>query len=322
LTAAEWDADLARLMRPARAPLLQSRAWGEVQARAGWEPERVRLSSGLATVLVKGSGALRWAYVPRGPAPPAPGVIGELGDWAREKGLARLRVDPEAGVELAAALREQGYRPAREVQPAHTLIVPLAPEADLLASFKPKWRYNIRLAERRGVEVERGADAAELARQAAATASREGISLPAASYYRVLLDLLPGARTYVARVDGKAVAAILVAVHDGRGYYLFGGSSGEHKEAMPNHALHWRAMRDLTAEGCVDYDLWGVAPPGAGPEHARAGIGKFKEGFGGRRVEYVGTWELVVSAPRHAAGEVLDGARRFARGLKKRVNKS
>jgi peptidoglycan pentaglycine glycine transferase (the first glycine) len=311
----DWDAELAQLMRPA--PLLQSWAWGEVQARAGWRPERIRLGSGRATVLLRGQGALRWAYVPRGPVPASAAALDELGGWAREQGLARLRVDPEAGPELAAELRARGYRPAPEVQPAHTLIVDLGEPNQMLASFKPKWRYNIRLAERRGVLVERGADAGELARQAAKTAAREHISLPGAEYYRVLLDLLPDARTYVARLDGEAIAAILIAVHDGRAYYLFGGSSGRHRDAMPNHALHWRAMGDLQGEGCADYDLWGVAPPDAGPEHSRSGIGKFKEGFGGRRVEYAGAWDLVLHPLRHAAGELIEATRRRARAIKR-----
>jgi lipid II:glycine glycyltransferase (peptidoglycan interpeptide bridge formation enzyme) len=307
-------------MRPA--PLLQSWAWGEVQAQAGWRPERVRLESGLATVLIRGAGALRKAYVPRGPVPVSAPALDQLTGWARRAGLARLRVDPEAGVELAAVLLAAGYRRAPEVQPAHTLIVPLRPPEEMLASFKPKWRYNIRVAERRGVQVERGADSDELARQAAATAAREAISLPGARYYRMLLELLPGARTYVARVGEEAIAAILVGVHDGRAYYLFGGSSGEHKEAMPSHALHWRAMQDLYEEGCADYDLWGVAPPDAGQDHPRAGLGRFKEGFGGRRVEYVGAWDLVISPARHAADELFERLRTAARRLKKSVNKS
>ena len=315
-----WDAELARKARPA--PLLQSWAWGEVQARAGWRVHRLHLKSGLGTILVKGAGALAWGYAPRGPVPPEPVVVDELAGWARDRRLARLRLDPETGPELAPELERRGFRRVAQVQPPHTLIVPLGDQDSMLASFKPKWRYNIRLAERRGVQVRAGSDAGELARQAAATAGREGISLPGSDYYSLLLDRLEWCRVYVAELDGEAIAAILVAVHDGRAYYLFGGSNGRHRDAMPNHALHWRAMRDARDAGCADYDLWGIPPPDARPDAAWAGIGRFKEGFGGRRVEYVGTWDLVLRPLPHRVAGLVEKGRERARRVRRLVNKS
>ena len=305
-------------MRPA--PLLQSWAWGEVQARSGWRVERLHLPSGQASVQLRGQGALAWAYVPRGPAPAVAEVVDELAAWARDRGLARLRLDPETGPDLAAELERRGFRRVAQVQPPHTVIVSLTDDESLLASFKPKWRYNVRLAERRGVEVSAGDEADELARQAAATAAREGIALPGAAYYRLLKETLEWCRIFVARVEGEAVAAILLAAHAGRAYYLFGGSNGRHRDAMPNHALHWRAMRDARDSGCADYDLWGVPSPAAGAADAWAGIGRFKEGFGGRRVEYVGTWELVLRPFAHRVGIVLEKGRERARSAKRLVN--
>ena len=164
-----WDSELARRTRPA--PLLQSWAWGQVQSRSGWRVQRLHLPSGQASVQLRGAGALAWAYVPRGPVPPAPEVLDQLLEWARDRGLARLRLDPEAGPDLAASLEERGFKRVAQVQPPHTLIVPLADDDVLLGSFKPKWRYNVRLAQRRGVQVAAGSPD-ELARQAAATADR------------------------------------------------------------------------------------------------------------------------------------------------------
>src|SRR5207247_7407512 len=77
-----WDAELARGMRPA--PLLQSWAWGEVQAHAGWRIARLRLKTGLASVQLRGGRGLAWAYLPRGPVPPEPELIDELIAWARQ----------------------------------------------------------------------------------------------------------------------------------------------------------------------------------------------------------------------------------------------
>jgi len=308
--AAGWDARLAELSSPARAPLLQSWAWGEVQARAGWRVERLELDGGVASVQIRGRQPFERAYVPRGPVPAGRENLEQLQRWARERGLARLRVEPEATPELAAILRELGFRPAPQVQPQFTMIIGLeAGEEEVLASFNRGTRYNIRLALKRGVEVEEGSDPDELARQAAASAARQGINLPVASYYRLLLDTLPWARTYVARVQGEAVAAMLVIHHDRRGYYMFSGSNGRHRDLKPVYATKWAAIQAAIREGCLDYDLWGV-PPGPDRTHPWYGLWEFKSGFNGRLVEYAGCWDLVLGELRHGVSEAGERARR------------
>ncbi|MGH7775998.1 MAG: lipid II:glycine glycyltransferase FemX [Candidatus Dormibacterales bacterium] len=285
-----WDEALRAGASPA--PLLQSWAWGEVQSRSGWRVGRPQLETCMATVLMRGRGR-PLAYVPRGPVPPTSDALEELAGWARRERASVLRVEPEGEEDLGADLRRLGFLPAAEVQPATTLLVELKGRDELLGSFRPKTRYNVRLAARRGVLVQEGAEGEELARQAAATARRQGISLPGASYYTCLLEVLPWCRTYVARVQGEPVAAILVARHDGRAYYLFGGSDGRHREAMPAYALQFEAMAAAADAGCRDYDLWGV-PPEPDPSHPWFGLWQFKTGFGGRALKYAGCWDLVL----------------------------
>jgi hypothetical protein len=297
-----WDAGLQELATPA--PLLQSWGFGETQAREGWQVERVRLREGaMATVLLQGRGRLQRAYVPRGPVPASAGALDQLAFWAKERGLARLRVEPEAGPELAEVLAGRGFRPALAMHPPETTVVALASHEDeMLAGFKPKHRYNIRLGLKRGVSVELGSDPEELSRQSDATARRHGISLPQVAIYRRRLELLEWCRTYVARYQGRPIAAIMVARFDGRAYYLFGGSNGDAREVMPAYVLQWTAMREAAAAGCRDYDLWGV-PPRPDPRHPWAGLWQFKTGFGGRMVEFCGAWDLVPSPLRAGVGE-------------------
>jgi hypothetical protein len=306
-----WDAALRKLASPA--PLLQSWGYGATQASEGWQVERVRLPAGvMATVLLQGRGSLRRAYVPRGPVPASPEALAQLACWARERGLARLRVEPEAGPEISETLLGQGFRPAQAMHPPETIVVPLASEEAMLASLKPKHRYNVRLGLKRGVSVEVGADPEELSRQSDATARRHGISLPQVAIYRRRLELLEWCRTYVARYQGRPIAAIMVARFDGRAYYLFGGSNGEAREVMPAYVLQWAAMREAAAAGCRDYDLWGV-PPRPDPAHPWFGLWQFKTGFGGRIVELAGAWDLVPSPLRAGLGEA---PRRLGRSLR------
>jgi hypothetical protein len=306
----DWDQALRQLASPA--PLLQSWGYGQVQAGEGWVTERLALAAGRATVLLQGQGGLARAYVPRGPVPATPEAVAELVEWARERRLARLRVEPEAPPEFGRELGRLGFRPGTAMHPARTLVVPLGDDEGMIASFKPKHRYNVRLALRRGVQVEEGADAEELHRQHVATARRQGISPPSALHYQARLDHLEWCRTYVARHEGRPLAAIMVARFAGRAYYLFGGSSGERRELMPTYAVQWEAMRAAARAGCRDYDLWGM-PPENDPNHPWHGLWQFKSGFGGAVVEFCGAWDLELARLRATAGDVagrLAGARR------------
>jgi lipid II:glycine glycyltransferase (peptidoglycan interpeptide bridge formation enzyme) len=312
--AGAWDAGVLGLASPP--PLLQSWGFGEVQAQEGWTPERVVLPGGArAQVLLRGAGPLRWAYAPRGPVPATAEAVEHLASWARERGLARLRVEPEAPAGLADELAGMGFRPAAPVQPRHTQIVRLLPEDELLASFKPKHRYNIRLAERRGVTVEEGDDAGEMRRQSLGTERLQGIALLNEQQFRRRLDLLARCSIYVARHEGEAVAAIMVARFGSRAYYLFGGATGHKRQLMPTYAVQWAAMRDAARRGCRDYDLWGVPPTPDDPSHPWHGLWQVKSGFNGEQVAYCGAWDLVLS-PWARVGGLASQARRMARRLR------
>ena len=319
--AATWDAELGELAAPS--PLLQTWGWGEVQSRAGWTVERVRLSGGaLASVQLRGVGPIREAYVPRGPVPATAASIDALVEWARAAKVAKLRLEPEAPNTFAEVLGERGFAKVEPTQPEHTRIITMRPPDELLATFKQGRRYNIRAGLRRGVVVEEGKDAAELARQSAAVERRESISLPAQSYYGLLLELLPWSRTYVGRhpETSEALAAVLVARHAGRAYQLFAGRSGAHPELMANDLAWWAGIRSAAEDGCRDDDLWGVPPPGSGPNHPWHGLGFFKAEFGGEEVAYAGAWELILSAAGSRLIDLEKRARKGVRGLKRNIS--
>jgi peptidoglycan pentaglycine glycine transferase (the first glycine) len=317
--AGAWDAELERLASPA--PLLQSWAWGEVQSRAGWSIERVRLDGAMASVQTRGVGPLREAYVPRGPVPATADSLASLARWAKERGLVRIRVEPDAPPALGDQLRELGFTRVQPVQPERTRILELGAPDAVLARIDRGTRYNIRLAERRGVVVEEGRDAAELVEQSKWVAAREAISLPSRAYYESLLELLPWCRTYVGRdgESGEALCAVLVARFAGRGYNLFAGRSGAHADLKANELAHWHAIRGAAGAGLGEYDLWGVPPPGAAADHPWSGLGKFKAGFGGRIVDYAGAWEMQLSKGARLL-DVERSTRRAVRRLRRNMS--
>ena len=309
----DWDDELIRMASPAPAPLLQSWAWGDFQATMGWRSERVRLRSGMASVLTRGPAWLRRAYVPRGPVPATLEAIEELSEWAAARGVVRLRIEPEAGMALEGSLRTLGFQPTGALHPAYTSIVALGPRGLMLAGLKPKHRYNVNLALSRGVTVEMGADPVEMRRQVEGVTTRRGLPMPGVEYFRNLLEVLPGSRTFVARVGGAAVAACLIGRFDRRCYYLWAGSTGQQRQLMPAYAVMWQAMLAMEGAGCTDLDLWGLAPPGL-PDHPWASLRHFKTGFGGRETSYAGAWEQVFAPLRN---RLLHAGRRQRRLLVK-----
>src|SRR6202165_2510664 len=205
--AQKWDHELEE--KASAAPLLQTWAWGEVQSRAGWKIERVRLDGGaMASVQLRTVGPAREAYVPRGPVPASPEAMDALVEWAQRAKVARLVVEPEAPATFGATLAERRFESIAPTQPQHSRILELRPPDELLKTFKHGRRYNIRAGLRRGVLVTEGKDGAELARQSAAVERREFIHLPGRRYYDLLLELLPWCRTSVAAApapnDGPA----------------------------------------------------------------------------------------------------------------------
>jgi GNAT acetyltransferase-like protein len=315
----QWDADLSERASPP--PLLQSWAWGEVQSRAGWSVERVRADAAMATVLLRQVGPAREAYVPRGPVPANAEAIDSLVAWSRSRRIARIVVEPEASADLSEGLTARGFVRTAPIQPEHTRILPLGPPDELLKTFKHGRRYNIRTGIKRGVVVEEGKDAAELARQSAAVERRESISLPDRRYYQLLLDLLPWCRTYTAFApdEREPLATVLVARQDGRAYSLFAGRSGRRSELMGNDLAWWSAISSAAEAGCKDFDLWGVPPPRARPNHPWIGIGVFKSEFGGEEVAYCGAWELVLSGSGAAVLSAERKMRASIRGLKRNI---
>lgn len=305
------------------APLLQSWAWGEVQARSGWKTERVRFSpdAGMASIQLRSTGPVREAYVPRGPVPATADAIDALVDWARRARVARLVVEPEASRELGEILKERGFNRSTAVQPQHTRIIKLLPPEELMQTFRHGRRYNIRTGIKRGVVVEEAKDAAELARQSAAVERRESIHLPSRAYYQMLLDVLPWCRTYTAYAPEKRepLATVLVARFGGRAYSLFAGRTGARRELMGNDLAWWSAISSAAEAGCSDFDLWGIPPPRALPGHPWEGLGMFKSEFGGEVVSYVGAWELVLSTRGVSVLRAERMTRAFIRRLKRNI---
>jgi lipid II:glycine glycyltransferase (peptidoglycan interpeptide bridge formation enzyme) len=317
-----WDELVAE--NPDGGQILQTRAWGEFKRAHRWAPQYLVSETEPPVAIlvlrhsVPGLGVL--GYVPKGPGAAGLAELPALLEGLRvTAGSAfAIKVEPEIEQTQAAisALRAMGLEKSRhDVQISRaTIIVDLRPDEDaLIASFKPKCRYNIRLAERRGVTVAPVAldDASVDTMYSLMTSTRDraGFTLRSKEYFSQYWHLHAAAgqgQLFFASLDGAVLAGVFATYIARKAWYKDGGSTKEHAAVMAPHLLQWEVMRWLRARGVEAYDLVAV-PPAAelNPAHPLYGLYRFKSGFSERITEYVGTWDLVIGHRRYAAWNAL-----------------
>ena len=194
------------------------------------------------------------------------------------------------------------------MQVGQTRLVELTDDASLMASFDKDTRYAVRRSQREGVTVTVLTDATDtspidaLHALVLETQRRAGFPRPPLERYRIAwqgLGAAGRASILEARRGDELLASGMLVVEGDRSFYLFAGSRRE-EQGEPKHyasyLLQWEMMRRARELGSRVHDLWGIAPPGAGPEHAWHGVGLFKKGFGGREVQWAGTWDVVIDS--------------------------
>ena len=340
--AAEWNAIVARMPMP---HLLQTWQWAQVKAAYGWKPMPLtwtkQSSSGetcVAAAMVLKRQILRRAftapvsllYVPKGPLLDwtdenlRDHVLGDLQALAKREHAIFLKLDPdvvlgtgvpgeigstetETGAEIRDQLKRRGWVFASDqIQFRNTVLIDLAqPEGELLRRMGQKMRYNVRLAEKKGVTVRSGRaeDLPLLYRMYAETSARDGFVIREEGYYQrvwsAFMDaeadgLEPAAAALIAEVQEQPVAALFLFHFAQRAYYLYGMSRQAHREKMPNHLLQWEAIRRAKGGGCRVYDLWG-APDAFKAHDPMWGVFRFKQGLGGEVVRTLGAWDYPAS---------------------------
>ena len=348
--AAEWDAALLTLPAP---HILQSWAWGETKLQTGWQAMRLLWRSkgqpiAAAALLFRRVVAQLPArlspaigYAPKGPLLDwsdlrlADAVLARIEAETWAAGAFFIKIDPDVrddtpeGAAVKALLARRGWRPsAEQIQFRNTMVSELAGDAAsgvalaedaLLAAMKPKWRYNIRLAERRGVAVRAGsaADLPAFYAMYVETGRRDGFLVRPFTYYRAIWErfMQDGfAHLLLAEVAGEPVAGLILFRYGPTAWYFYGASTAQGRDLMPNHALQWAALKWAKAAGCTRYDWWG-APDVLDERDPMWGVYRFKQGFGGEFVPHIGAWDYVANRPLYwlytrAMPKLLDAMRR------------
>ncbi|MBC8526422.1 MAG: peptidoglycan bridge formation glycyltransferase FemA/FemB family protein [Candidatus Cloacimonetes bacterium] len=298
-------------------PLIQSIEWGEFKRISGWIPLRIgvfendKIIAGISILKRKipftGKSLF---YAPRGPVLNFHNeevfslLMLKIKEIAKLHNAIALKIDPEI-LETDTAAKEilekyDFHFANKQIQPRATFFLDLTKNLDdLLVSFEPKTRYNIRLSHKKGVNVK------ELSSQKGAqifydiyieTAKRDAFIIHNFDYYKRIVELMAEKRMvhiFIAYYQKMPIASIYVFTFGQKVWYVYGCSSNEYRNVMPNHALHWEVIKWAKQNDYKTYDLWGI-PASPHPKHPLYGVYKFKKGFNGKLKKFVGMYDLVL----------------------------
>lgn len=311
---------------------LQSKEWGEFR-----ESTRIKVvRQGDIQVTIHHIPYTPWniGYCPKGPLPDEKQVA-TLTKIARENNCIAIKCEPLVEVSeilntKSKTILKKYFKKGRPLFTKYNFVLDVSQsEEELLKNMKQKTRYNIRVAEKRGVTVEIDNSPTafekylELTRE---TTKRQGFYAHSEEYQRKMWETLRDINQSSinnhqtnsnSKTSNKLTANLLVAKYgppshkasDGRGgeiittwvlfrygetlYYPYGASSREHREVMANNLVMWAAIKLAKKWGLKNLDMWGALGPEADPKDPWYGFHKFKEGYGGRLVEYIGTFDYV-----------------------------
>jgi len=271
-----------------RNSFLQSVEWENFQKNTDKETFRV---SNLLFIRMPSSFGKTYLYCPRCDIeePVLNNLIDNLQDHLKPSDVF-IRLEP-----LSYDLQATSYKllDCPSVQPKTTLILDLSKsEDDLLVEMKQKTRYNIRLAEKKGVKVEKASeiDLDQIWKLFDETSRRDKFSLHSKEYYQKMLET-DMAHLFTAHHENDLLAAMILLIHQDEAVYLHGASSSNKRNLMAPNLMQWQAIKFAKSKECKTYDFWGIQNTEDGGRRTD-GVTRFKLGFGGKIVKYPGCSEI------------------------------
>lgn len=290
--------------------LFQSPCWQEVQEAQGEKTWWLPADEEEILVVKKAMPSqYSYLYVPHGPLTSLEGwhvFLKKAHELAQQERAVFLRVEPLTvpnGVLGELSFNKiNSYSPfSNQHSPENTLLLDISKEPEeILAQMKPKGRYNIKLAERKGVKVRQSQNLQDLKvfYNLSVAMEERGFSSFNFEHYQKLLAVLAekkNLKLFVAEHKKKPLSVLMVLFYGKVAIYLHGASGSEERELMPNHLAQWHAILEAKKRGCEVYDFWGIAPEDQ-PEHPWSGITRFKKSFGGEPVQLLGAYDFTFSS--------------------------
>jgi peptidoglycan pentaglycine glycine transferase (the first glycine) len=319
----EREAFNAFVSRAPKGHILQSFEWGKV--KKDWQPFHLLIEADgqpaaaisilKRTIPVIGKAIF---YAPRGP-------VGDIHDealmdylfsqvqyLARQQKAIFLKIDPDVPVsdtQFLQYLQSRKFSYAGKgkgegfegIQPKFVFRLDIRPDIDtLFQNLHQKTRYNIRLAQRKGVTIRQDCDEKDLPdfyRILKETTERDNFLVRSYSYFETLWqELAPKGylKLFMAEYEGQPIAGTLAFLYGDKAWYIYGASSNEHRNVMPNYLIQWTMIEWAKANNCTMYDFRGVSGD-LSEDNPLYGLYRFKKGFNGEFTEFIGEFDRVYS---------------------------
>jgi lipid II:glycine glycyltransferase (peptidoglycan interpeptide bridge formation enzyme) len=280
---------------------LQSYEWGEFRELTGVKVVR---EAGLQITIHRiPRTQFSVGYLPKGPMPTQEQVA-ILRKVAKEHTCVFIKVEPKVEVHESGSSIEDlvklGFVEGRSLFTKYNFVLDVTPSIEeLSAAFKQKTRYNIRVAEKRGVTVEIDNSEAAFERYlqlTEETTKRQGFYAHSREYHKKMWSVLHPAgiaNLLVAKYNGEIITTWVLFTFNDTLYYPYGASTREHREVMANNLVMFTAIKLAKEWGLKYLDMWGALGPEPDTNDPWFGFHTFKSGYGARHVEYIGTWDYV-----------------------------
>ena len=252
-------------------------------------------------------------YLPKGPLPDKE-LAEALKKIGRENNCAFIKLEPD--IELPTTNYQLPTTFIKSPKPLFTkynFVLDLTKsEAELMKNLHQKTRYNIKVAQKHEVKVEEKTDDSAFKTYLKLyfdTTERQGYHGHNEHYHQKVWQTLKEAkmaRLLIASYKGEPLTAWMLLIFNNPLYYPYGGSSVGHREVMANNLVAWEAIKLGKKLGLKKFDMWGALGPNADPKDPWFGFHKFKQGYGGQLVEYIGTYDLVFNWPLYLTFTLVD----------------
>ncbi len=250
-------------------------------------------------------------YLPKGPLPDR-AFTNALKSIGKAHNCAFIKTEPNIEITNKGKI-VRFIKSPKSLFTKYNFILDLTPsEEELLKQMHSKTRYNIKVAQKNGVEVSERVDdeAFEIyLKLYFETTKRQGYFGHNRNYHRKIWETLKRsglATILIASYKKTPLSAWMLLKFKDTLYYPYGGSSQQHKEVMANNLIAWEAIKLGKRLAFKKFDMWGALGPAADPKDPWYGFHRFKQGYGGRLVEYIGTYDLVINWPVYLLFTAID----------------
>lgn len=310
---------------------LQSWEWGEFRRKTGLSVERIGFfDQGKLKHAVQATfhslplfgGTV--GYVPRGDMPDEEqlAALKQIGQRNQalfvklEPNVAEKVGVPSGHANVAKFLADNDTVPGRPLFTQYSFQVDLTQsEEKLQEKLNSKTRYNISVAAKHGVQIVENTSAAGVERHLeilSETTKRQGFYAHSPRYFRTMWETLGQSgmmRVFEAHYQGEVLVSWIMFIFNGVLYYPYGASRAIHREVMASNLMMWEMIRFGKAQGCTVFDMWGSLGPEPDSKDPWFGFHRFKKGYGGDLVQFLGTYDLVLNQPLYKVFRVVENVR-------------